>query len=58
VAPTAVVEPSVAAVSPPVGLSMRSSMRSSATLASPAFPGVTAVSVMISLSGSIATWPL
>jgi hypothetical protein len=29
-----------------------------ATLASPALPGVTLVSVMISLSGSIATWPL
>ena len=34
------------------------SMRSSATDASPALPGVTIVLVMISLSGSDATWPL
>ena len=33
-------------------------MRSSATLASPALPGVTVVAVMISESGSTAAWPL
>ena len=43
---------------PPSPPSVRSSMRSAATLASPALPAVTWVSVMISLSGSTATWPL
>jgi len=47
------VTPSLAALSP-----VRSPMRPLAAVASPALPGVTAVAVMISLSGSTATWPL